>query len=57
MSKLKPCPFCGDKDVCLSSHITDICWFVRCIACGAAGPIAPVEDEAIAIWNTRKVQP
>lgn len=55
--KLKPCPFCGNKDIFFdrcTSHI-------MCIKCGAKAPfiskfMTPERTEseaAIAAWNTR----
>jgi hypothetical protein len=55
MLKLKPCPFCGEKD--------DVCYNDRCVfceACFASGPViignrsdAQTKDLAIAEWNER----
>lgn len=54
MNELKPCPFCGSKDV--FAVPTDAFWghVVSCNNCGASGPMASTEEEAIAGWNDRK---
>lgn len=57
MAELKPCPFCGSKDL---SDYTDedhdgMPGFVRCESCGADGPcLAPTAAKAVEAWNTRK---
>lgn len=54
----KPCPFCGAKWNRLFVVENEIGWFyVECSAndngCGAEGPIAISEDDAINAWNRR----
>ena len=61
MRKLKPCPFCGESVVYyppedLNSIFTiqsDGTMLVDCFYCGASGPVAPNEVDAIAAWNRR----
>ena len=54
MTELKPCPFCGCKDV-LRWHVGhyDKPWIVECVGCLADGPHADTEKEAIELWNRR----
>lgn len=55
MAKLKPCPFCGSKNI--ADHGKYNTW-INCIDCGAEGPIRGVElwktkEDAIEAWNRR----
>ena len=65
---LKACPLCGDKDEfnpsvstsykyanpgTASTDLVESGHFIECDKCGCLGPIKPVEEEAIAAWNTR----
>lgn len=54
MSKFKPCPFCG-LYLAVTWHIghLDKPWIVNCYECGAEGPRAKTEKEAIELWNKR----
>ena len=64
MTKLKPCPFCGNNDLKdmdiettgrQSLHIKNkvkSC-FVHCWECGANGAVASTENKAIEAWNKR----
>ena len=52
-SPARECPFCG-------FHGTEVCrvqrssiWRVACTRCGAEGPSAWSESEAVAGWNRR----
>jgi len=51
MNTLKPCPFCGVAETTLPvvAHGTITC--VWCKACGARGPQAASEIDAIEKWN------
>ncbi len=51
MTELKPCPFCGSKEVEMqgNSHHS---WVV-CDNCSTEGPVAPSQDEAVERWNER----
>lgn len=58
MDKLKPCPFCGSKQNRLFVERDEVGWFfVSCApsdnGCGASGPGAIYEKEAIEAWNRR----
>ena len=54
--KLKPCPFCGNKNVRLRGDVT--CGFetmnVFCDNCHATGPWCDSERGAIKCWNYRE---
>lgn len=56
--KIKPCPFCGGDDIITSDNVE--VWgqesdqvYARCNKCGANGPSAYTDPNAIAKWNTR----
>ena len=50
--ELKPCPFC--EGVCLYLHQeTEEQWLVVCLDCGASGPYAASDKQAISAWNRR----
>lgn len=57
MEKLKPCPFCGNKDVrivksisCFTSKIKG--YYVNCL-CGARFYDSRYKKQAVAVWNRR----
>ncbi len=52
--KCRACPFCG-KYLTMTWHIGhyDKPWIVQCYACGAEGPRAKTEEEAVELWNKR----
>lgn len=49
--KLKPCPFCGSKDVVVDEEYPSR--YVRCRGCGVEGGLRDSRDEAAAAWNRR----
>ena len=49
--ELKPCPFCGSKDVTVY-ELYPIS-YARCRVCGAEGSLRDSHDEAAAAWNSR----
>ena len=49
--KLKPCPFCGSKNVTVCELYPSS--YARCRACGAEGSLRDSHDEAAAAWNRR----
>ena len=58
MSELKPCPFCGSKDVEIRWHAPlfgemAMLNYVICNDCGAMGSHKILESEAIKAWNRR----
>ena len=66
MEKIKPCPFCGNKDITFGD---DIFW-MECSGCGAFGPTVRVSQEeanslpatditelAVKLWNSRGKPP
>ena len=52
MTRLKPCPFCGDDNVapCITA---DKLRYYFCGTCGAQGPYAYYDDVARRKWNRR----
>ena len=60
--KLKPCPFCGTKDISISRTYIDPLLredslpdevHVTCSACGLGGYAEETEEEAVEAWNRR----
>ncbi len=49
--KLKPCLFCKEKKEVSACRYRGDYWKVDCLMCGASGPKAKTEDEAIKKWN------
>lgn len=49
--ELKPCPFCGSKDVTVYELYPSS--YARCRVCGAEGSLRDSHDEAVAAWNRR----
>ena len=54
MSKVKPCPFCGSKDIKIRDGYSDVgCW-VECVPCGVSTKAKEqTHEEAIKAWNRR----
>lgn len=50
-AELKPCPFCGSKDVTVYELYPSS--YARCRVCGAEGSLRDSHDEAVAAWNRR----
>ena len=51
---LKPCPFCGEKNIRLISSGTKlILYWVCCDKCFAVSGAGKTEDEAVVLWNNR----
>jgi Lar family restriction alleviation protein len=48
--ELKPCPFCGSKDVELFGFLN---LYVYCFSCKCEGPSNENKNKAIAKWNKR----
>jgi Lar family restriction alleviation protein len=53
--ELKPCPFCGCKDVRIRSAVGE-CW-VYCLGCKGSGEMQSNEVEAARWWNRRSCAP
>ena len=57
MAELKPCPFCGSKDVFFTSYYDELyegkIYHIRCNKCATLGPIEATEQQAIDAWNKR----
>lgn len=53
LPKLKPCPFCNGKDICLSrgSHTNGV--YVVCANCGCRTDECSSESSAVERWNRR----
>lgn len=62
MSELKPCPFCGGKEIIFCDDFTEygILFFATCESCGAmAGGTNNREHQkeiALESWNTRPIE-
>lgn len=54
LAEIKPCPFCDSDNLALQApdtfYMRKSCW-VKCLCCGAFGPIKQSNDDAIAVWN------
>lgn len=56
MTELKPCPFCGGKEVGLVDHISpqgNKNYTVICVSCGASVNTYDKPQQAIRKWNRR----
>lgn len=53
MADLKPCPFCGARQICMDRRITDGLFSVVCDRCGGRSKNSTTKDLAVALWNTR----
>ena len=53
--ELKPCPFCGSKEVYLDKPDTH-CFYVFCANCGVNGTTANTRERAVKAWNRRAEQ-
>ena len=49
--KDKDCPFCGSLDI--EPRGCEPPFYVGCNDCGAEGPFADSDEEALAAWNRR----
>lgn len=56
MTIINRCPFCGHTASVLhdTDEEGDDCYWVECDNCGAIGPTADNEDEAVENWNARR---
>lgn len=56
MAELKPCPFCGSKDIKLTDRIeknSPKTFYVWCLGCGTEGPFGLSPKSALDAWNKR----
>ncbi len=51
--KLKPCPFCGSKNIVIEGGPISGGFCATCNSCFAVGSWSHCEDEAIKTWNER----
>ena len=51
ITKDKGCPFCGSLDI--EPRGCEAPFYVGCNNCGAEGPIAGSDEEALSAWNGR----
>jgi Lar family restriction alleviation protein len=60
MEKLKPCPFCGEKELIKTNNQSYLGefpqWAVNCQTCSAKGPVTDTERKAFILWNTSLTQ-
>ena len=55
MNKLKPCPFCGERDfISVIRSLNGVVAWVDRHNCECYGPAKNTEAEAIAAWNHRE---
>lgn len=52
-NKLKPCPFCGEKNNLTYDGLLSEIYWIRCGECCATGPTKDTMEEAIKEWNSR----
>ena len=52
-TKLKPCPFCGDKNPLVDGFNFGLTTRVVCLKCFVDGPPKFNEKDAISAWNRR----
>ena len=50
---LRPCPFCGDKDLILRQLEGGESEAIQCDACGVQGPPMMIGGDTIEAWNSR----
>ena len=55
MDELKPCPFCGSKDVAMAQNPVYNIMFVHCDGCGLIASFRQSEnaEDTVAAWNRR----
>lgn len=56
MEKLKPCPFCGDRDTYLHKAQGAFGAHVYCKGCGLEAPTETgvTDEQAVTYWQTRE---
>jgi Lar family restriction alleviation protein len=55
--KLKPCPFCGSKNIVVAHTKKLFVYRSICKDCGADNcKLAETEEDAIKLWNTRPIE-
>ena len=60
-TKFARCPFCTSDEIGTATDYATFCehyrreyWFAYCPDCGARGPMADTEQEAVEYWNDRE---
>lgn len=51
MTKLKPCPFCGGKAICMNAGSG--VYYIRCKCCGSITQTSLGKQLATKAWNRR----
>lgn len=58
MKELKPCPFCGGKDIIIyHTGLLTVSSRAECLKCGCGTYNENSDEEAIENWNRRVVKP
>lgn len=59
VKELKPCPFCGAKEINCDFVVLDVFaeWYVECEKCGAMLKDFSYKSDAVQAWNTRHEPP
>lgn len=50
---LKPCPFCGCKDVYVTFTQGEEGWYAQCFGCFSRGAVSEDIGQIISLWNRR----
>ena len=53
MTQLKPCPFCGSRNIRQHSRYPVQVWSVKCRDCGGKMQRPGSQEQAVAAWNRR----
>ena len=53
MTELKPCPFCGARNIKYLFRQADNHWTIRCNKCGVKTRWKQYKDDCAKMWNRR----